>query len=96
MCALADSALLSIIREINDGKVTSEVMEIIGKEKEKFLNLCAVSCSELDNIKEKVDHRIKERTAFQRYKTNLTNLCLEIESLNVPVEGRLIIDHFRH
>ena len=89
LCTLAFTAISSIIGQAIDGTIQCETIQTIQKKKEQFLKLCAVCQDPGDekDMKSIINQRIEQMTAFRRYTSNISKLCLEIEKLDVQVEG---------
>ena len=89
LCTLAFTAISSIIDQAVDGTIQCETIQAIQRRKEQFQKLCAV-CQDPGDEKDMesiINQRIGQMTAFRRYTSNFSKLCLEIERLDVKVEG---------
>ena len=101
MCAMAVSALESIVKQILDGTMTIDTVMTIKKSNQQFLKLCEVvdlkhlfSAIELfKGIEAPIDivgvinQRIREADEFKLFQRKLNTLCSELEKSHVNIEG---------
>ena len=68
---LAKSLLEALVRVISDGSVTFQVLLLLQRHKETFLELLKTSAVEIKDTEISLDHRLEEIQEFLEMKKNL-------------------------
>ena len=68
---LAKSLLETLVRVISDGSVTFQVLLLLQRHKETFLELLKTSAVEIKDTEISLDHRLEEIQEFLEMKKNL-------------------------
>ena len=68
---LAKSLLEALVRVISDGSVTFQVLLLLQRHKETFLELLKTSAAEIKDAEISLDHRLEEIQEFLEVKKNL-------------------------
>ena len=91
---LAKSLLEALVRVISDGSVTFQVLLLLQRHKETFLELLKTSAAEIKDVELSLAHRLEEIQEFFEVKENLgtfIGMCDVIQ----PGKRFLGIDFFR-
>lgn len=79
MCSLADSSLMGLKQRIIDGSISMEEMMKIYEKKHQVEKLCDARQDKF--VKDFMEHRNDECTAFRQHKKRLTSFFNEIKKI---------------
>ena len=90
LCLLAIVNLSNTMDQIVKGSVCIQDVEKLMGKKSQFLNLCAAIGCNVDDMKESLEHRSSECTAFKRHKVALDSFCNALINHEIHVEGKFV------
>ena len=90
-CTLADSTFDALVKEIFNGDICIQDIEMVKTRKSQVLKLCsATTHAALDDFTYTLELRVKESDAFKHYKNVLDSFCREI-NVNLHIKGEAML-----